>query len=53
MVDLTDPNLGYLIGGLLAFWLPMLGYLWSLRSRTVQADAELDLLQQELSARDA
>lgn len=48
MLDLQDPNIPYLIGGLLAFWLPVLGYWWALRVRAAQLAEEDALLREEL-----
>lgn len=47
MPDLAD-NGFYLLLGLAAFWLPLLGYLWSLRSRTRLLAEEERLLRREL-----
>ncbi|MBA3530677.1 MAG: hypothetical protein H0T73_01990 [Ardenticatenales bacterium] len=47
MPDWSD-NGFYLILGLLAFWLPVLGYGWSLRNRAALLTAEEALLREEL-----
>lgn len=46
MPDLSD-NGFYLVLGLLAFWLPVLGYAWSLQRRAALLDAEAALLDEE------
>jgi hypothetical protein len=50
MPDLSD-NGSYLILGYLAFWLPVLGYGWYLRSRAATVAAEEALLREELAQR--
>ncbi len=50
MPDLSD-NGFYLILGLLAFWVPSLGYWFSLRLRDAQLNEEEALLREELAQR--
>jgi hypothetical protein len=47
MPDWSD-NGSYLLLGLLAFWVPMLGYWWSLRNRVATLGTEEALLQHEI-----
>lgn len=47
MPDWND-NGFYLLLGLLAFWLPTLGYWFSLRSRANQLEQEEALLREEM-----
>ncbi|MGB0387986.1 MAG: hypothetical protein ACPGWR_24480 [Ardenticatenaceae bacterium] len=49
MPDLND-NGFYLILGLLAFWLPVLGYWLTLRTRAARLSEEEELLREEMSA---
>ncbi|MGB0386756.1 MAG: hypothetical protein ACPGWR_18240 [Ardenticatenaceae bacterium] len=46
MLDLSD-NGFYLILGLLAFWLPMVGYWLSLNTRAARLSEEEELLREE------
>jgi hypothetical protein len=48
MPDWSD-NGFYLILGLLAFWLPVLGYWWSLRARAARLTEEEALLREEIA----
>ena len=50
MPDLSD-NGFYLILGLLAFWVPTLGYWFSLRTRDARLSEEEALLREELAQR--
>lgn len=43
----TVNSLPYLVGGFGAFWLLILGYLYSLRQRRVALDRELSLLEED------
>ncbi len=47
MIDWSDRNIPYLLLGLFAFWGPILGYWWSLRTRATHLEAEMTLLQEE------
>lgn len=48
MLDWND-NGFYLLLGLLAFWVPALGYWFSLRSRTTRVSQEEELLHEEMA----
>lgn len=47
MIDWSD-NGGYLLLGIAAFWLPVLGYWFWMRVRVNRATEEESLLQEEL-----
>ncbi|MGH2544771.1 MAG: hypothetical protein ACRDIB_18420 [Ardenticatenaceae bacterium] len=51
MIDWSDENIPYLVLGLLAFWGPVIGYLWSLRSRASHLTEEVTLLEEEFHGR--
>jgi hypothetical protein len=48
MIDWSDKNIPYLLLGLLAFWGPIIGYLWSLRTRGSHLAEEAALLEEEM-----
>ncbi len=48
MIDWSDPNIPYLLLGLLAFWGPVLGYGWWLRARAGHLEEETALLREEM-----
>ncbi|MCB0078291.1 MAG: hypothetical protein KDD73_12830 [Anaerolineales bacterium] len=50
MVDLSAPNTGYLIMGLLSFWLPVLLYIGWMRQKASRLRQEIALLKEEHEA---
>ncbi|GEM_PF-6703880 len=46
-MDIFDDNWPYLVGGYVAFWALVFGYLWSLRRREQVVRRELAMWQEE------